>query len=138
MTVLRYFRDQPVAVLHDEFSVGFADNFILKGRFQFVYTADGFYDIKIKKDIRFRVIFDVVPDKNIPRSKVFVPISELHVKATIKRLVMHLGIKAFPVGHRTLPFFSYRLNRHVESSAFEYISRILKLRFYPIKLKGGI
>jgi hypothetical protein len=61
------------------------------------------------------VIGNTIFCKQRPFFEILIPVTKLHVEATIYWFIVHLIVKAFPVGHSTLPLGSARYNIHLET-----------------------
>ena len=69
-------------------------------------ATDAILFVEIKKHIGLIVVSDTVLLEQVPFVKIFIPVPELHVEATVNRLVLHLVVVALAVGHRPFPFGS--------------------------------
>jgi hypothetical protein len=68
--------------------------------------------VEIEKNISFPVVANAIFVKQRPFVEILIPIPELHIKAAIHGLIVHLVVKALAIRHRTSPFWPARRYGH--------------------------
>ncbi len=103
MTVLGHLSQQAVVVADDLVRVGLGDHLLGESRVHPHPAAPVGDAVEVEKLIRLGVVADAVLREHRPGREVLLPVSELHVKAAVNALVVHLVVEPLAVGHGRLP-----------------------------------
>jgi len=112
MAILGHHFDEAVAVHHQLLALAILQHLRLEGGIDPDVAAHATDAVEVEKAVRLAVVADAVLDEEVPLGEVLVPVAELHVEATVHRLVVHLPVEPLAVGHRATPLGSAGGNRH--------------------------